>query len=128
MGRDEKPHRAQACLPAMPHPRVMSEGTDIAAAYRRCEAITRTRAGNFYYGIRLLPAPKRRAMCAVYAFARRVDDIGDGEETSARKLELLQAVRDELHHPPVTPAMIALTDAEHRFALPQDALLDLIDG
>ena len=46
-------------------------------AYRHCEEVTRSRAGNFYYGIRLLPPPKRRAMCAVYAFARRVDDIGE---------------------------------------------------
>src|SRR5207245_7214231 len=101
MGRDEKPHRAQACLPAMPHPRVMSEGTDIAAAYRRCEASTPARAGNFYYGIRLLPAPKRRAMCAVYAFARRVDDIGDGELEPAQKLDRLQEqarALDQLAH------------------------------
>src|SRR5437879_4066344 len=58
----------------------------IAEAYRHCEALTRARAGNFYYGIRLLPASKRRAMCAVYAFARRVDDIGDGELEPQRKL------------------------------------------
>jgi phytoene synthase len=101
---------------------------NVEHGYRVCEAITRAQAANFYYGIRLLPASKRRAMCAVYAFARRVDDIGDGEETHTRKLELLQAVRDELHHPPVTPAMIALTDAEHSFALPRDALLGLLDG
>src|SRR5438128_9038207 len=69
--------------------RAMSGATDSAAAYERCEAITRARAGNFYYGIRLLPAHKRRAISAVYAFARRVDDIGDGSLDPARKLELL---------------------------------------
>ena len=47
-------------------------------AYARCEAITREQAANFYYGIRLLSGERRRAMCAVYAFARRIDDIGDG--------------------------------------------------
>jgi phytoene synthase len=62
----------------------------VRAAYRRCEAITRSRAANFYYGIRLLPAPKRRAMCAVYAFARRVDDIGDGTLAQQQKLLRLQ--------------------------------------
>ena len=51
---------------------------DVERAYRRCEQITRHEAANFYYGIRLLPRPKRQAMSAVYAFARRVDDIGDG--------------------------------------------------
>src|SRR5204862_403567 len=64
---------------------------DAIAAYARCEAVTRRRAGNFFYGIRLLPRDKRRAMCAVYAFARRVDDIGDGELDPARKLEALAA-------------------------------------
>jgi phytoene synthase len=62
----------------------------VRAAYRECEAITRTRAANFYYGIRLLPAAKRRAMCAVYAFARRVDDIGDGALLPDEKLRRLQ--------------------------------------
>ena len=96
--------------------------------YRVCEAITRARAANFYYGIRLLPAPKRRAMCAVYSFARRIDDIGDGEEPSARKLELLSAARDELEQPPQRPVMVALKDAEERFSLPHQALHDLIAG
>lgn len=59
-------------------------------AYRHCELITRREAANFYYGIRLLTPERRRAMCAVYAFARRVDDIGDGGLPSAQKLSLLQ--------------------------------------
>lgn len=96
--------------------------------YRVCEAITRARAANFYYGIRLLPAGKRRAMCAVYSFARRIDDIGDGEEPSARKLELLSAARDELEQPPQRPVMVALKDAEQRFSLPHQALHDLVTG
>lgn len=50
----------------------------VEAAYRRCEDITRSRAANFAYGIRLLPPAKRRALSAIYATARRIDDIGDG--------------------------------------------------
>ncbi len=50
---------------------------ELEYAYRECEQITRREAANFYYGIRLLPRFKRQAMCANYAFARRVDDIGD---------------------------------------------------
>ena len=68
----------------------MSAHADTARAYAHCEAITRRRAANFYCGIRLLPAQRRRAMCAVYAFARRVDDIGDGELAREQKLRLLQ--------------------------------------
>jgi phytoene synthase len=100
----------------------------IADAYRHCEALTREQAGNFYYGIRLLPAPKRRAMCAVYAFARLVDDIGDGEEPAERKLELLADARAGLEIEDGSSMRVALSDAERRFALPRDALTDLIDG
>jgi phytoene synthase len=101
---------------------------NIEDAYRSCEALTRSRAGNFYYGIRLLPRPKRRAMCAVYAFARRVDDIGDGDDSPDRKLAGLAAVRAELDGPAVNPMRLALSDAERRFELPRDALTDLIAG
>jgi phytoene synthase len=59
-------------------------------AYRQCEAITRRTAANFYYGIRLLSPERRRAMCAVYAFARRVDDIGDGTLAREQKLRRLE--------------------------------------
>jgi phytoene synthase len=60
-------------------------------AYRECEAITRRTAANFYYGIRLLSPPRRSAMCAVYAFARRIDDIGDGTLAHGDKLRGLHA-------------------------------------
>ena len=100
----------------------------VADAYRHCEALTREQAGNFYYGIRLLPAPKRRAMCAVYAFARLVDDIGDGDQPAERKLELLADARAQLDAEDGSPMRVALADAERRFALPREALLDLIDG
>ena len=58
---------------------------EIELAYRACEDITRREAANFYYGIRLLPRDKRHAMSAVYAFARRVDDIGDGDDRPPRE-------------------------------------------
>jgi 15-cis-phytoene synthase len=97
-------------------------------AYRACEALTRERAANFYYGIRLLPGPKRRAMCAVYAFAREVDDIGDGNEPAERKQALLSAARAQLESENSSQMRVALADAERRFALPRDALEDLIAG
>src|SRR5438270_11410668 len=97
----------------------------IAEAYRHCEALTRARAANFYYGIRLLPAAKRRAMCAVYAFARQVDDIGDGDAPVERKLAMLAETRAELARDEGSTMRIALADAERRFALPRDAMTDL---
>ena len=51
---------------------------ELTEAYRECERITWTQARNFAYGIRLLPADKRRGLAVIYAFARRIDDIGDG--------------------------------------------------
>ena len=104
---------------------------DERRAYRHCEQVTRHAAANFFYGIRLLPAPKRRAMCAVYAFARQVDDIGDGALDAERKLADLAAARASLAavDPDADdPVLAALGHARRRFPLPLDALDDLIAG
>jgi len=101
----------------------------VAQAYRRCEAITRAGAANFYYGIRLLAPERRRAMCAVYAFARRVDDIGDGRLADEEKLRRLdEQARMLAASAPSDPVMVALADARARFAVPIDALQALIEG
>lgn len=103
----------------------------IDAAYAHCEAVTRTRAANFYYGIRLLPPPKRRALCAVYALARRIDDIGDGGLSAEEKLERLERAREGLEGIAGRngdPVLVALADAASRFPLPVAAFGELIDG
>jgi len=64
------------------------------AAFERCMAITQREAKNFYYGIRLLRPPKRRAMAALYAFARYIDDIGDGNAPPEVKLSQLASLRE----------------------------------
>ncbi len=100
-------------------------------AYRHCQAVTRRAAANFYYGIRLLPAEKRGGMCAVYAFARRVDDIGDGDIDEVEKLQLLDACERSLQTlsgVAFDPVLAALADARVRFDLPLDALEGLIAG
>jgi len=66
-------------------------------AYAECERITWEQARNFAYGIRLLPPAKRRALAAVYAFARRIDDIGDGDLPAAVKSEQLEEARRQVH-------------------------------
>lgn len=100
-------------------------------AFRRCAQITRRRATNFYYGIRLLPAPKRRAMYAVYAFARRVDDTGDGSLPDEDKLRRLNAARRSLEHldpGSADPVLSALGHVRAAFPVPMEAFGDLIDG
>ncbi len=103
-------------------------------AYRECEQITRVSAANFYYGIRLLPRAKRQAMCAVYAFARRVDDIGDGEMGKGEQLEQLGRERSRLaalaegQADFSDPVSVALAHAGERYRLPADALELLIQG
>jgi 15-cis-phytoene synthase len=104
---------------------------DLANAYRHCERVTRRRAANFFYGIRLLPPAKRRAMCACYAFAREVDDIGDGTLPPEEKIAALDKLQGRLHGSngvEPTPMMLALGDATQRFNLPVDAFDDLIAG
>jgi len=103
---------------------------DVLGAYRHCEALTRAQAKNFYYGIRLLPRERRRAMCAVYAFARRVDDIGDGALAPERKLEQLADQATALARASLSgdPVMVALADAQRHFPLPEDALRELLEG
>jgi phytoene synthase len=100
-------------------------------AYAECEAITRQEAKNFAYGIRLLHPPERRALSAVYALARRIDDIGDGAAPAPEKLEQLARVRkdlDALGDPTDDPVLVAVADVERRYALPVDAFRDLVDG
>jgi len=100
-------------------------------AYEHCEGVTRQAAANFYYGIRLLPREKRHATCAVYAFARRVDDIGDGRIEPTEKLTLLDAAERSLQSlstASMDPVMAALGDARTRFDLPVGAMQDLLAG
>jgi phytoene synthase len=101
----------------------------VEAAYAEVERLTRQRARNFAYGIMLLPRPKRRAIAAIYAFARRVDDIADGPLPEEEKRALLEELRGQLDAPAGDEAMfVALADARQRFAIPRDALVALIDG
>jgi phytoene synthase len=111
----------------------VSTAAELAAAYGHCESVTRSQAANFYYGIRLLPGERRRAMCAVYAFARRVDDIGDGALARQEKLRLLDGEARALaaigqDAPAADPVTVALVDTQRRFPLPAGVLGELIEG
>jgi 15-cis-phytoene synthase len=101
------------------------------AAYKFCEDITGREAKNFAYGIRLLRKPERQAMSAVYALARRIDDIGDGDGTPEEKLSGLQHVRKDIN--PIDPrtndpVLWAVADAALRYQLPMECFGEIIDG
>jgi phytoene synthase len=110
-------------------------------AYQQCEQITWEQARNFAYGIRLLPPAKRRSLAAVYAFARRIDDIGDGDLPPETKAAQLEQARGQVHALVGTPAangvdsvdgtdpvLVALADSGTRFDIPLAAFTELIDG
>jgi len=105
--------------------------SQLAVAYSVCRGITRSRAKNFYYGFLVLPKRKRRALCAVYAFMRRCDDIADNPSLPMReRRQKLDAWLNEFHaaqagHPTDDPILIALTDAQRRFGIPA-GLLDAL--
>jgi 15-cis-phytoene synthase len=96
----------------------------VEAAYEEVLRITRREAKNFAYGIMVLPKEKRRAIAAIYAFAREVDDIADGDLPSAEKRARLEALRAKLDG----EQLVALADARARFGIPHASLSRLVDG
>jgi 15-cis-phytoene synthase len=103
-------------------------------AYSVCRGITRERAKNFYYGFLVLPKRKRQALCAVYAFMRRCDDIADDPTLSAAdRRQRLDAWIDAFHAalsglPTDDAILLALTDAQRRFSISVGLLDQLAFG
>lgn len=101
----------------------------LAEAYATCEAITREQARNFYYGIRLLPPAKREVLCAVYALARQIDDIGDGAADPVDKRLELAGLRAQWHEQAPAGAVVsAVLDATRRYPVPLGAFDELVEG
>ena len=113
---------------------------DLTEAYRECERITWTQARNFAYGIRLLPPAKRRGLAVIYAFARRIDDIGDGtlpgqeqDMPAEEKIAALEQARSAVlnineNEASDDPVLVALADTARNFPVPMAAFGELIDG
>jgi phytoene synthase len=104
------------------------------AAYRTCREIARREARNFYYAFRVLPRHKMDAMCAVYAFMRKADDISDDEsisiETRRQNMQSWlagwRAARTQLA--PSDPVFRALNDTQTKFGISDALLEDLVRG
>jgi phytoene synthase len=104
--------------------------TAIALAYEHCRRVARDSGSSFYAGMRLLPPDRRTALFAVYALARRIDDVADGDAAPADKLAELDAIRGGLERldQAMDPVLVALADASSRFPIPVAAFGELVDG
>lgn len=109
--------------------------TPLDESYLLCDRIARRRAKNFYHSFRLLPAHKRRAMCAVYAFMRECDDISDEprEGGPAASRQALEQWRRDLAlaldgGAPESRIWPAFTDTVRRFNIPGRLFHEMIDG
>jgi phytoene synthase len=106
----------------------------VRRSFAHCQQVARRRARNFYYSFLLLPREQRQAMCAVYAFMRRADDIGDGagptlpqrqEQLGLWRQALSEALNGRCGADPVLPAFHATVN---RYRIPHQSFLELLDG
>jgi phytoene synthase len=104
--------------------------TGVELAYERCRRIARESGSSFYAGMRLLPPERRNALFAIYALARQIDDVADGDLPAEEKLGELARIRTALEHldEATDPVLVAIADAGRRFPVPLDAFGELIDG
>ena len=106
----------------------------ISEAYAFCREIAKREAKNFYYAFRVLPRAKSDAMCAVYAFMRRADDIADDESVTVDvRRERMQHWLDgwrSSRRPEDTNdrVFVAVRHAQQRFAISDDLFEDLVRG
>jgi 15-cis-phytoene synthase len=109
----------------------LTQSRPIEAAYAACRAIAKREAKNFYYAFVALPAHKRDAMCAIYAFMRHADDISDDEskDHATRRIELAQWTEAWRNGADTSdPVFVAVRDTQQRFDIPDELLEQLIQG
>jgi 15-cis-phytoene synthase len=106
---------------------------EVAASYEYCRNLTKAAARNFYYGFALLPPAKRDALCALYAFMRRADDISDSADEPGDKHATLkdwrttldQAYTGDCNGSRILPAF---HDTVNRYGIPASYFHDLLSG
>ncbi|MHC4968573.1 MAG: phytoene/squalene synthase family protein, partial [Planctomycetota bacterium] len=112
-----------------------AQGQELAEALRHCRDVTRRRARNFYYGLKLTPEPQRSALYSIYAWMRRADDLVDGaaDEAGARRpaLDAFRAATDAALAGSRTgddPLWVALSDTASRYDVPREAFHGVLEG
>lgn len=106
---------------------------ELAAAYAACREIARREAKNFYWAFRVLPQHKSDAMCAVYAFMRRADDLADDESVpvEARREAMARWTAEWIAsqaNGSRDPIFVALNDTRRRFGISEELLAQLVRG
>jgi phytoene synthase len=107
---------------------------NVQQAYAACREIAKREAKNFYYSFRVLPRYKSDAMCAIYAFMRRADDLSDDESIpiEERRIAMAQWVADwrasRNGGPTDDPVFIAVNATQRRFSIPDQLLEELVQG
>jgi phytoene synthase len=101
-----------------------------ADAYDVCRRVARASGSSFYRGMSLLASDRRDAIFAVYALARRIDDVADGPLERDAKLARLADIRAAVAAIGESrdPVLVALADAARRLPIPLEAFADLLDG
>jgi phytoene synthase len=107
--------------------------SELSAAYAACRAIAKREAKNFYYSFRVLPQHKSDAMCAVYAFMRKADDLADDESLPLESRRAAMAAwtaswRASRTQASTDPVFLALNDTQRRFNITDDLLEQLVAG
>jgi len=101
-------------------------------SYRYCQQQSRGSASSFYWSFRLLPVVKRKAMCALYAYSRHTDDLGDSDEPSESRRQALTDWRSSLERALAGQCdgllWPALVDATTRYRIPHEYLFAILDG
>jgi len=101
-------------------------------AYKHCLKIAKAHYENFPVASWILPRRMRLPTAAIYAFARRADDLADeGSNTDEQRLDALDLMAQQIealyaNQAIDDPVYIALADAIKRFSLPRECFLDLI--
>jgi 15-cis-phytoene synthase len=99
-------------------------------SFAYCCGVAKRRARNFYYSFVLLPAEKKNAMCAIYAFMRYCDDLSDEPGASRSAMDRWRAALDDAFagNPDDNPAWPAFLATVDRYEIPHEYFYEMIDG
>ena len=113
---------------------VATDALTLEQAYTVCRDIARREAKNFYYAFLALPEPRRNAICAIYAFMRKADDLADDDSVPREdRRRQIAAWLDEWHAvlrgaDTSHAVFIAVQDAIARYHIPPSLLDELVAG